>query len=313
MRRLGRSGRTAAPGRSAGLAGWIGRRGLAGLGLAGLAIARARAALPDRAVLLAPGPADSPLARLAERLAEALPPLLPSALHLSLSLAGGPDGLAAAARFAAGAGGASLLLLPGRAAAARLAGDARARFDGAGWGAVLLRPRRVVLAGRGAAPGPGARLAVEGPESAEAVGLLLAEGLAPRLGLPPAAAPQAYAEGAVDALFTSPEGAAALGATVWLALPPPGGAWPETLADPALAAAARAAAAALTVEAALCAAALTPADQLAAWRWGAARLAEREAGLSAGAEAMAGFAALWPGEAAETAWRAMLVARFGGR
>jgi hypothetical protein len=295
------------------MAARIGRRGVVWLGLAGLACGPARAALPDRAVLLAPGPAESPLARLAERLAEALPPLLPSALHLSVSLAGGPDGLAAAVRFAAGAGDASLLLLPGRAAASRLAGDPRARFDGAGWGGVLLRPRRVVLAGRGASPRPGARLALEGPDSAEALGLLLAEGLAPRPGLPAAAAPQAYAEGAVDALFTSPEGAAALGATVWLSVPPPGGVWPETVGDPALAAAARAAAAALTVEAALCAAALTPADQLAAWRWGAARLAEREGGLTAGAEAMAGFAALWPGEAAEAAWRAMLAARFGGR
>ncbi|MCX7685166.1 MAG: hypothetical protein N2Z67_07845 [Acetobacteraceae bacterium] len=288
------------------------RRTIIALGAAGLLAGRARAALPDRAVLLAPGPAESPLARLAERLAEALPPLLPSALRLSVSLAGGPDGLAAAVRFAAGAEDASLLLLPGRAAAARLAGDPRARFDGAGWGGVLLRPRRVVLAGRGAAGAPGARLAMEAPESAEALGLLLVEGLQPRLGLPPAAVPQAYAEGAVDALFTTPEGAAALGATVWLALPPPGGAVADTAA-PALAAACRAASAALTTEAALCAAALTPADRLAAWRWGAARLAEREAGLLAGAEAMAGFAALWPGEAAEAAWRAMLSARLGPR
>lgn len=284
-----------------------------GLGVAGLLGGRARAALPDRAVLLAPGPADAPLARLAERVAEALPPLLPTALRLSVSLAGGPDGVAAAARFAAGAGDASLLLLPGRAAAARLAGDARARFDGSGWGGVLLRPRRVVLAGRGAAPAPGARLALEGPESAEALGLLLAPGLEPRAGLPPASVPQAYAEGAVDALFTSPEGAAALGATVWAALPPPGAAGLEIAADPALSAACRAAAAALATEAALCAAALTPADQLAAWRWGAARLAEREGGLLAGAEAMAGIAALWPGDAAEAAWRAMLAARLAGR
>lgn len=288
------------------------RRTMIGLGVAGLLGGRARAALPDRAVLLAPGPGDAPLGRLAERLAEALPPLLPSALHLSVALAGGPDGLAAAARFAAGAGAASLLLLPGRAAAARLAGDPRARFDGAGWGGVLLRPRRVVLAGRGAAPVPGARLAMEGPDSAEALGLLLAEGLEPRPGLPPAAVPQAFAEGAVDALFTSPDGAAAVGATVWVALPPPGGAT-EAAADPALAAACRAAAAALTTEAALCTAALTPADQIAAWRWGASRLAEREGGLLAGAEAMAAFAALWPGEAAEAAWRMMLAARLTAR
>lgn len=289
------------------------RRTMIGLGVAGLLGGRARASLPDRAVLLAPGPGDSSLARLAERLAEALPPLLPSALHLSVALAGGPDGLAAAARFGAGAGGASLLLLPGRAAAARLAGDPRARFDGAGWGGVLLRPRRVVLAGRGASPRPGARLAVEGPDSAEALGLLLADGLEPRPGLPPAAVPQAYAEGAVDALFTTPDSAAALGATVWVALPPPGGAGPEAAADPALAAAGRAAATALTIEAALCTAALTPSDQLAAWRWGAARLAEREGGLLAGAEAMAAFAALWPGEAAEAAWRTMLAARLPAR
>lgn len=288
------------------------RRTMIGLGVAGLLGGPARAALPDRAVLLAPGPGDSPLARLAERLAEALPPLLPSALHLSVSLAGGPDGLVAAARFAAGAGDASLLLLPGRAAAARLAGDPRARFDGAGWSCVLLRPRQVVLAGRGPAPQPGATLALESPASAEALGLVLAEGLQPRTGLPSTIAPQAFAEGAVDALFTSPEGAAALGATVWAALPPPGGAL-DAVADPALAAAGRAAAAALTTEAALCTAALTPADQIAAWRWGAARLAEREGGLLAGAEAMAAFAALWPGEAAEAAWRAMLAARLGGR
>ena len=289
------------------------RRTMIGLGVAGLLGGRVRAALPDRAVLLAPGPADAPLARLAERLAEALPPLLPTALRLSVSLAGGPDGVAAAARFAAGAGDASLLLLPGRAAAARLAGDARARFDGSAWGGVLLRPRAVVLAGRGATPGPGARLAMDGPDSAEALGLLLAEGLEPRPGLPPASMPQAYAEGTVDALFTSPEGAAALGATVWAALPPPGAPGPEITADPPLAAACRAAAAALATEAALCAAALTPADQLAAWRWGAARLAEREGGLLAGAEAIAGIAALWPGDAAEAAWRAMLAARLSGR
>lgn len=288
------------------------RRTMVGLGVAGLLGGRARAALPDRAVLLAPGPRDAVVARFADRLAEALPPLLPSGLHLSVTLAGGPDGLAAAARFSAGAGDASLLLLPGRAAGARLSGNPRARFDGAGWGGVLLRPRRVVLAGRGAAPRPGATLALDAPDSAEALGLLLAEGLQPRPGLSPAVVPQAYAEGAVDALFTSPEGAAALGATVWAALPPPGGAI-DVAADPALAAACRAAAAALTTEAALCTAALTPADQIAAWRWGASRLAERDGGLLAGAEAMAGFAALWPGEAADAAWRAMLAALLPAR
>jgi hypothetical protein len=287
------------------------RRAIIGLGGAALMARAARATLPDRAVLLAPGPTDARLAQLATRLAEGLPPLLPTALHLSVSIAGGPDGVAAATRFAAGSGDASLLLLAGRAAAARLAGDSRARFDGSGWGGILVRPRRVVLAGRGAAPRPGTRLAIESAGSGEALGLLLAEGSEARLGVAPASVAQAFAEGAVDALFTTPEAASALGATVWAALPQPGGALPIIGRDPALAEAARSAAASLTTEAALCAAALTPADQLAAWRWAAVRLAEREQGLLSGADAMAALAGLWAPEAAEAAWRNMLAGRLG--
>ena len=60
------------------------RRAIIGLGGAALMARAARATLPDRAVLLAPGPTDARLAQLATRLAEGLPPLLPTALHLSV-------------------------------------------------------------------------------------------------------------------------------------------------------------------------------------------------------------------------------------
>jgi hypothetical protein len=289
------------------------RRGVLAVGAALLLPARRAEALPDRARLLAPGPAEAPLAVLAARLAERLPPLLPSALSLTVALSGGPDGLAAAARFGADRDEASLLLLPGRAAALRLAGDPRARFEPERWGAVLLRPRGLVLAGRGAEPGPEPRVAIPGPDSAEALALMLLPGARAVPGLAGLAAERAFAEARADALFTTEAGAAALGAQVWSGLgvpglPDPAPGLPEP-AEPALAAAIRAAAAALRIEAVLVAPPLTAADTLAAWRWGAARLAEQEPGLVAGQAALEAFAALWPGEAAMAAWRRGLAAR----
>lgn len=288
------------------------------LGLAAAALRPARAApLPERVRLIAPGPADGPLAALAARISERLPPLLPSALALPVVLSGGPDGVAAALRFAADPLDPALLLLAGRAAGARLAGDPRARFDPTGWAVLLLRARPLLLAGRGEAPRQGARVAVEAAASPEMVALALLELAGVRAeavdGLAGPEAERAFAEGRVDALLAAPERAAALGATPWFGLPVPGladaGPPPPAGEDAALLAACRAAAAALRVEAALCAPALTPSDALAAWRWGAARLAEREPGLLAGQEALAAFAALWPPPEAAAAWRGWLSRR----
>lgn len=292
------------------------RRAMLGLAAAAWA-APAAALLPERVRLIAPGPAEGPLALLAARLAEGLPPLLPSALSLAVVLAGGPDGVAAALRFAADPLDPALLLLPGRAAAARLAGDPRARFDPAGWGVLLLRARPLVLAGRGEGLPPAVRVAIDSPASAEALAVALLDqaGVAAEAvpGLGPEAAERAFAAGQVGALLATPERAAALGAVPWFGLPVPG--LPEIGppvpgAEEPFAAACRAAAAALRVEAALVAPSLTSADALAAWRWAAGRLAERESGLIAGPEALAAFAALWPSAEAEAAWRGWLARRF---
>src|SRR5437763_15561651 len=105
--------------------GWL----RAGLGVAaGCALAGAAGAmLPATATLLVPGPEGGPYARFAERLGASLARGATTAIKLTHSILGGPDGVTAANRFVTEGGpdGRTLLLLPGPAALARMVGDPR--------------------------------------------------------------------------------------------------------------------------------------------------------------------------------------------
>ncbi|MCB4820476.1 hypothetical protein [Roseicella aerolata] len=318
----------------------------AGLGAgAGLVLTGpARAMLPPSATLLVPGPEGGAFARLAERLAGSLARGATTALRLSHSVLGGPDGVTAANRFAtAGApDGKTLLLLPGAAALARLIGDPRARFDPTGWLAVCAVQGTAVVAGRDALPPPGSapRFALGGPDMPDAAALLgldlLGLQASPVLGLPPPRAEAALAQGRAEAAVLQgadvPARLQAIGARPWFTLDPAGirdPALPEVpaLADltgwgsPELRGAFAAAAACLRLPAALVLPALTPADVVAAWRGAAQRWLEEEArqgwapGLRAlpGAEAASLVAAIAPPPAAALAYREWLLRRLNWR
>ncbi len=323
------------------------RRGLlrAAAGLAAAGTAPAWALLPAAATLLVPGPEAGPLAHWASRLAAALARGTTTAVTLRQSVLGGPDGVTAANRFATAAApdGRTLLVLPGAAAQARLVGDLRARFEGAGWAPICAAQGPAVVAGRAglaaAALAP-IRLGIAAPDQAGAVALLgldlLGLPATPILGLPGERAEAALAQGAVEAVVLQgadvPARLAALGARPWFTLDGPGPrdpALPETptlgeLAsggDAALRAGFVAAAANARLIAALMLPALTPADVVALWRAAAQRWLEEEArtGLPGGVRASAGaelapvLSPLAPPQEAVLAYREWLLRRLRWR
>ena len=274
----------------------------------------ARALLPAAATLLIPGPDDGPLAHWAARLAAALGRGTSSAVMLEQTVLGGPDGVTAANRFATAAApdGRTLLVLPGAAAQARLVGDPRARFDGAGWPPVCAAQGPAVVAGRttlaAAALAP-IRCGLMAPDQASAAALLgfdlIGLPASPMLGLPADGAEAALTQGAVEAVVLRgadvPARLAAIGARPWFTLDGPGQrdpALPETptlteLAtggDAALRAGFLAAAANARLVGALLLPALTPANLVALWRAAAQRWLEDELriGLPAGIRVTAG-------------------------
>ena len=292
------------------------RRGLLGAAVAAsAAIPRpARALLPAAATLLVPGPEDGAMANWASRLGAALARGSTTAVTLQQSVLGGPDGVTAANRFATAAApdGRMLLVLPGAAAQARLVGDQRARFEGAGWLPVCAAQGPAVVAGRAsltAATLAPIRFGCLAPDQSGAVALLgfdlLGLPATPVLGLAGTRAEDALAQGAVEAVVLQgadvPARLAALGAKPWFTLDGPGprdAALPEvpTLAelatggDAALRAAFVAGAANARLIGALLLPALTPADVVALWRAAAFRWLEEEArnGLPAGVRVSAG-------------------------
>ncbi|MBL6456458.1 hypothetical protein JMJ55_14080 [Belnapia sp. T6] len=281
------------------------RRALLGLAALAAGAGPALALLPARATLLVPGPEDGPLLHWAGRLAAALARGT-GGVMLDCLVLGGPDGVTAANRFATAAApdGHTLLALPGAAAQARLAGDPRARFDGAGWVPLCAAQAPAVLAGRQPLPGLGIsplRLALAAPDAATGAALLaldlLGHAAQPVMGLPPGRAEAALAAGAVEAVVLQgadiPARLAALGARPWCVLDeardpalPEVPAWTELApgGDAALRAACAAAAANARLVCALMLPALTPADLVALWRAAVGRWLEEEqrAGLPPG-------------------------------
>jgi hypothetical protein len=285
------------------------RRGILATALAALP-APALALLPATATLLVPGPEDGPLADWSNRLAAALARGSTTAATLERSVLGGPDGVTAANRFATAAApdGRTLLVLPGAAAQARLVGDQRARFDGAGWVPLCAAQGPAVLAGRGRPPVATAplRLGLAAPDQAGAAALLgldlIGHAATPVLGLAGPRADMALAQGALEAVVMQGDDClprlAALGAQPWFvldetrdpALPEvPAVAELATGGDAALRAGLLAAAANARLLGALLLPALTPGDLVALWRTAAQRwLEEERASLSPGIRVSAG-------------------------
>ncbi len=315
---------------------WAGtRRGLLlGAGLVAAGARAARAALPDNATLLVPGPEDGAAMRWAARAAAALTRGMPQAVALHLAPLGGPDGVTAANRFATtDADGRNLLVLNGAAAQARHAGDGRVRYDPAEWTPVCCHWRQALLIGRGALRDPRTaplRLAISAPDGADAGALLALDLLdlpaTPVFGLTGPQAEAAFLAGRIDALVGQGlEQARGLGGQPWLdlhvrGLPRDSGEIPtlEDLAPRAPAAMQRAVCAAFAawrLQAGLMLPRLTPGDVVAAWRHAATRWVEEGAreGLQAGASATEGFAMLSAHADASLTYREWMLRRFGPR
>jgi hypothetical protein len=308
--------------------------------------ARADAVLADEPELLVAGPAEGRLAHWAQRLAAGLTPALPAGTRLRLTHAGGEDGVTGANQFATRVtpDGNTLLLLPGEAVLAWLAGDPRARFDAARWLAVMAGIAPTVVCGRPDAGADGARIRVGmagpiSPDLAALMGLELA-GLpvAPVFGvLDHGSAAQALASRAVDAVLLRGAGVAAnlgplaqVGATTLFTLGAQGGEGrdallPEipnlaeyaaargTVPPASLIPAWRAVAAAAQTEFALVLPQLTPASLVALWRKAGTQagtdLQDPQGRTRAATDPQALAQALAPDTASLTALRGWLTAR----
>jgi hypothetical protein len=312
------------------------RRGFLATALAALP-APALALLPATATLLVPGPEDGLLADWSSRMAAALARGSTTAVMLERSVLGGPDGVTAANRFATAAApdGRTLLVLPGAAAQARLVGDQRARFDGAGWVPVCAAQGPAVLAGRGRPPAANMplRLGLAGADHSSVAALLgldlIGHAATPVLGLAGPRAEAALTQGAVEAVVMQGGDClprlAALGAQPWCvldeardpALPDvPAIAELATGGDAALRGGLFAAAANARLLGALLLPALTPGDLVALWRAAAQRWLEEERTtlgpgirLSAGTDLAPVLSPLAPPSEAVLAYRGWLFRR----
>lgn len=188
------------------------------------ALGRARAddAFPAGAELIVAGPADGVLARWGDALGGSLQRAMPEGATLRLVAAGGADGVTAANQFDAWAepDGSMLLLAPGTAALAALTGDPRAHFDAGRWVTLIAAQAPGVLCARAGAGGT-LRVAAAGPAGPDLPGLLgldlLGMPAVPVFGLTDADATlAALAQGAADAVLLHgravPERAAMLAA-----------------------------------------------------------------------------------------------------
>lgn len=269
-------------------------------------VAHAGTVLSDAPALLVAGPAGGRLAQWGQRLALALAPALPAGTKLNPTPVGGNDGVTAANQFTTRVvpDGNTLLLAPGEAVLAWLAGDPRARFDAAKWLAVMAGIAPCVVCARPAAGAGGARIRVGmagplSPDLAALLGLELAGvPVVPVFGvLDQGSAAQALASRAVDAVLLRGASIAAnlgplaqLGATALFTLGAHGGDGRDALlpevpnlaeyaagrgAAPAasLAAAWRGVAAAAQTDFALVLPQLTPAALVALWRQAALQAA----------------------------------------
>ncbi len=308
----------------------------------------AEAALADEPVLLVAGPDEGRLAQWGQRLALALAPGLPAGTRLRASCVGGEDGVTGANQFTTRVppDGNTLLLAPGEAVLAWLAGDPRARFDAAKWLGVMAGIAPCVVCGRPEAGAGGARIRVGmsgplSPDLAALMGLELAGlAVAPVFGvLDQGSAAQALASRAVDAVLLRGAGLATnlgplaqVGATTLFTLGAQGGEGrdallPEvpnlaeyaaargTVPPASLMAAWRGVAAAGQTEFALVLPQLTPAALVALWRqagthaMAAAELHDPRGRTRGAADPQALAQALAPDTAALAALRGWLAAR----
>jgi len=176
------------------------------------AVASQATLFPAGASILVAGPDGGELDRWGRVLAPALARYLPQGPAVRVLSAGGADGVTGANQFDARAApdGATVLLVPGAAALAWLAGDPRAQFDAAHWVPVMTGMTPGIVAGRvgPAMLAPGNRLRIAagspgGPELAAllAIDLLGAESV-PLFGLSdPAAIRKSFAHRELDLVF----------------------------------------------------------------------------------------------------------------
>jgi hypothetical protein len=164
---------------------------------------------PDGATLIVAGPEGGLLDRWAQAVRPALTQALPPETRLRLHMAGGPDGVTAANQFDARTApdGLTLLVAPGEAALASLAGDPRAKFEVGHWMPVMAGTTNAVIAGRAEALAPGGRVRIPvssagGDDLPALLGLeLLGLRTQPVPAFPEGALPAAFANHAVDAVF----------------------------------------------------------------------------------------------------------------
>ena len=199
-------------------------------GLSTLGWAGARAAAPQQEALLsAPsspqdqisvlvaGPEGGELDRWSHLIMPALGRSLPPGTTVRMASAGGADGVTAANQFdvRTAPDGNTVLLVPGAAALAWLAGDPRARFDPGRWVPVMAGVTPGIVAGRGGpamlARGRRPRVAAAGPSGPEMAALLALDLIgsepAPVFGLMDAgAAREAFERREVDLVFLSGRG-----------------------------------------------------------------------------------------------------------
>lgn len=187
---------------------------------------------PDGGTILIGGPEGGILSSWAMRLGTALLDGQPDGAMLHRRETGGADGVTAANQFEAlvAPDGQTVLLTPGAAALAWLAGDPRAHYDVAKWLPIMAGATPGMVCGRKAAVtlpvGARLRVAASGPAGPELPALLAAEllGLVPMpvFGVRDAAAARlALAAGKVDAVFVSgPDAAAELAALATIGAAP---------------------------------------------------------------------------------------------
>ncbi len=169
---------------------------------------------PAGASILVAGPDGGELDRWGRILAPVLARYLPQGPAVRVLSAGGADGVTGANQFDARTApdGATVLLVPGAAALAWLAGDPRAQFDAAHWVPVMTGMTPGIVAGRVGpamlAAGNRLRIAAAGPGGPELAALLAIDLLGaepvPVFGLAePAAIRNSFARGELDLVFLS--------------------------------------------------------------------------------------------------------------
>jgi hypothetical protein len=183
--------------------------------------APARAAVPAAPVALAPfaegarllvaGPNNGALNGWADAVLPALEQSLPPDTSIRRVVVGGPDGVTGANQFEARGlpDGLTVLLVPGQAVLAWMVGEPRAQFDVGHWVPVMAGVTPSLVAGRWAVPAQDGRIRIAAAAGVTGLDLpallgcdLLGIRPEPVFGLTnPAADQDAFAQGAVDAVF----------------------------------------------------------------------------------------------------------------